>query len=138
MPIFRKPVYRKNRFTLFHVLRSSQVIIATNFAETSVTIENITFVVDAGIVKQMVFNTSRNAFQLLKAPMSQAQANQHARRSGRFDAGKCYRFYTEHAYRYCCQMHVRCFRCIDAYSYNLDRLVLVHYYTTLPNICITQ
>ena len=82
MPIFRKPVYRKNRFTLFHVLRSSQVIIATNFAETSVTIENITFVVDAGIVKQILFNTSRNAFQLLKAPMSQAQANQRAGRGG--------------------------------------------------------
>ena len=137
MPIFRKPVYRKNRFTLFHVLPSSQVIIATNFAETSVTIENIAFVVDAGIVKQMVYNT--NAFQLLKAPIILAGAShQRAGRAGRTDAGKCYRFYTEHAYRYCCQMHVRCFRCIDAYSYNLDRLVLVHYYTTLPNICITQ
>ena len=80
MPIFRKPFYRKNRFTLFHVLRSSQVIIATNFAETSVTIENIAFVVDAGIVKQMVYNT--NAFQLLKAPIILAGASQPARGAG--------------------------------------------------------
>ena len=68
----RKPVYRKNRFTLFHVLRSSQVIIATTLAETSVTIENIAFVVDASSNRWCITQTLSSC---LKRPsFSQAQA----------------------------------------------------------------
>ncbi|XP_034426608.1 ATP-dependent RNA helicase DHX8 isoform X3 [Hippoglossus hippoglossus] len=78
---------------------SRKVIIATNIAETSLTIDGIYYVVDPGFVKQIVYNSKTGIDQLLVTPISQAQAKQRAGRAGRTGPGKCYRLYTERAYR---------------------------------------
>ncbi|KAI3364932.1 hypothetical protein L3Q82_001112 [Scortum barcoo] len=78
---------------------SRKVIIATNIAETSLTIDGIYYVVDPGFVKQIVYNSKTGIDQLVVTPISQAQAKQRSGRAGRTGPGKCYRLYTERAYR---------------------------------------
>ncbi|KAK6166438.1 hypothetical protein SNE40_023128 [Patella caerulea] len=78
---------------------SRKVVIATNIAETSLTIDGIYYVVDPGFVKQKVYNSKTGMDQLIVTPISQAQAKQRAGRAGRTGPGKTYRLYTERAYR---------------------------------------
>lgn len=79
---------------------SRKVVVATNIAETSITIDYITYVVDPGFVKQTAFDPKLGMDSLLVSPISQAQANQRAGRAGRTAPGKCFRLYTEAAYQY--------------------------------------
>ncbi|TDZ15615.1 Pre-mRNA-splicing factor ATP-dependent RNA helicase prp22 [Colletotrichum orbiculare MAFF 240422] len=76
-----------------------KVVIATNIAETSITIDNIYFVVDPGFVKQNAYDPKLGMDSLVVTPISQAQANQRAGRAGRTGPGKCFRLYTEAAYQ---------------------------------------
>lgn len=78
---------------------SRKVVIATNIAETSLTIDGIFYVVDPGFVKQKVYNSKTGMDSLVVTPISQAAAKQRAGRAGRTGPGKCYRLYTERAYR---------------------------------------
>ncbi|XP_014219394.1 ATP-dependent RNA helicase DHX8 [Copidosoma floridanum] len=78
---------------------SRKVVIATNIAETSLTIDGIFYVVDPGFVKQKVYNSKTGMDSLIVTPISQAAAKQRAGRAGRTGPGKCYRLYTERAYR---------------------------------------
>ncbi|GAA57153.1 ATP-dependent RNA helicase DHX8/PRP22 [Clonorchis sinensis] len=78
---------------------SRKVVIATNIAETSLTIDGIYYVIDPGFVKQKVYSSKSGMDQLIVTPISQAQAKQRAGRAGRTGPGKCYRLYTERAYR---------------------------------------
>ena len=68
-----------------------QVVIATNIAETSLTIDGIYYVVDPGFVKQKVYNSKTGMDALVVTPISQAQAKQRAGRAGRTGPGKTYR-----------------------------------------------
>lgn len=77
---------------------SRKVIIATNIAETSLTIDGIFYVVDPGFVKQNCYDPKLGMDQLVVVPISQAQARQRSGRAGRTGPGKCYRLYTEAAY----------------------------------------
>ncbi|GLJ32503.1 hypothetical protein SUGI_0653990 [Cryptomeria japonica] len=76
-----------------------KVIVATNIAEASLTIEGIYYVVDPGFSKQNVYNPKQGMNSLIVSPISQASAKQRAGRAGRTGPGKCYRLYTESAYR---------------------------------------
>lgn len=76
-----------------------KVIIATNIAETSLTIDGIFYVVDPGFVKQNAYDPKLGMDSLVVTPISQAQANQRAGRAGRTGPGKCFRLYTEAAYQ---------------------------------------
>ena len=76
-----------------------KVVIATNIAETSLTIDGIYYVVDPGFVKQKVYNSKTGMDSLVVTPISQQQANQRSGRAGRTGPGKCFRLYTERAFR---------------------------------------
>lgn len=75
-----------------------KVVIATNIAETSITIDGIAYVIDSGFVKENVFNPSTGMESLVVVPCSQASADQRAGRAGRVGPGKCFRLYTKWAY----------------------------------------
>lgn len=75
-----------------------KVILATNIAETSVTINGIRHVVDAGWVKVRRYVPSTGLDSLKVTQVAQAQAQQRAGRAGREAPGSCYRLYTEGAY----------------------------------------
>ncbi|QOL26709.1 ATP-dependent helicase HrpB [Thalassotalea sp. LPB0316] len=72
---------------------STKVVLATNIAETSLTIDGVNLVIDSGLEKQAIFdqNTQTNRLSLTK--ISQASAIQRAGRAGRLMAGKCLRLY---------------------------------------------
>ncbi|KAJ1732695.1 DEAH-box ATP-dependent RNA helicase prp22 [Coemansia sp. Benny D160-2] len=78
---------------------SRKIVISTNIAETSVTIDGIYYVVDPGFVKQNTYDAKSGLDQLIVTPISQAQSNQRSGRAGRTGPGKCYRLYTESAFR---------------------------------------
>uniref|UniRef100_A0A8C5JWT2 RNA helicase n=1 Tax=Jaculus jaculus TaxID=51337 RepID=A0A8C5JWT2_JACJA len=75
-----------------------KVIVATNVAETSITISGIVYVIDCGFMKLRAYNPRTAIECLVVVPVSQASANQRAGRGGRNRSGKCYRLYTEEAF----------------------------------------
>eukprot|EP00210_Caulerpa_lentillifera_P000325 g318.t1 len=74
-------------------------IVATPIAETSLTVDGILFVIDTGFGKTKVFNPKIGMDALQVFPISQAASNQRKGRAGRTAPGRCYRLYTESAYR---------------------------------------
>ena len=75
-----------------------KVILATNIAETSLTIDGIIYVIDPGFSKQNSYNARTGMESLIVTPVSKASANQRAGRAGRVAAGKCFRLYTAWSY----------------------------------------
>jgi pre-mRNA-splicing factor ATP-dependent RNA helicase DHX15/PRP43 len=76
-----------------------KVIVSTNIAETSLTIDGIVYVVDPGFSKLKVYNPRIRVESLLVSPISKASAQQRAGRAGRTRPGKCFRLYTEKDFR---------------------------------------
>jgi len=72
----------------------TKVVIATNIAETSVTIDGITAVIDSGLAKHNFYNPRTFTSSLIEGPVSKASANQRKGRAGRTGEGSCYRLYT--------------------------------------------
>lgn len=75
-----------------------KLIIATNIAETSVTVPGVRFVIDSGKAKVKQFRTSIGMESLLVKPISQSSAIQRQGRAGREGPGQCYRLYAESDY----------------------------------------
>ena len=71
-----------------------KVVLATNIAETSLTIDGITYVVDPGFAKQSAYNPRTGVSSLVVTPHSKASAQQRAGRAGRTAPGKAFRLYT--------------------------------------------
>ncbi len=72
-----------------------KIVLATNIAETSLTIQGIDCVVDSGIEKRGVFHLSSGITQLITQKISQASATQRAGRAGRLGPGSCYRLWSK-------------------------------------------
>ena len=83
--IFQKTKYRK-------------CIVATNIAETSLTLDGVKYVIDTGLCKLKVYNPKIGMDALRVTPISQANANQRGGRAGRTGPGLCFRLYTEHSF----------------------------------------
>jgi len=84
-----------------HAIAPSQkrkIVLATNIAETSLTIEGISIVVDSGLEKVLMFDPKSAMERLVTQKISRASAEQRAGRAGRLEAGKCYRLWSEAAH----------------------------------------
>lgn len=75
-----------------------KVVVATNIAETSITIDGVVFVVDSGYIKQSNFNPQSGIQSLDVVLHSQAGCDQRKGRAGRTQSGFCYRMYTEESF----------------------------------------
>eukprot|EP00741_Cyanophora_paradoxa_P004375 tig00000796_g4246.t1 len=75
-----------------------KVILATNIAETSITINGVRYVIDPGLSKARGYDPRIGLETLLVQPISRASAKQRAGRAGREAPGKCFRLYTEESY----------------------------------------
>lgn len=75
-----------------------KIVLATNIAETSLTIEGIRIVVDSGLEKVLTFDPSSGMERLVTQKISRASADQRAGRAGRLSAGKCYRLWSATAH----------------------------------------
>ncbi len=76
-----------------------KIIVSTNIAETSLTIDGIVYVIDPGFSKQKVYNPRVRVESLLVSPISRASANQRSGRAGRTRPGKCFRLYTAKSFK---------------------------------------
>jgi len=76
-----------------------KIVVATNIAETSLTLDGVVYVVDPGFSKQKVYNPRVRVESLLVSPISRSSAQQRAGRAGRTQPGRCFRLYTEKAFR---------------------------------------
>jgi len=73
-----------------------KIVLATNIAETSLTIEGITVVIDSGLQRVSTFNSGSGMNRLHTVTISQDSATQRSGRAGRLSPGKCYRLWHEH------------------------------------------
>jgi ATP-dependent helicase HrpA len=93
------PLYAKlsaaEQQRVFQALPQRRVVLATNVAETSLTIPGIVYVVDTGVARVNRYNVRTGVTQLLVEPISQASANQRKGRCGRTQNGICFRLYDE-------------------------------------------
>uniref|UniRef100_A0A6A7G1D3 RNA helicase n=3 Tax=Hirondellea gigas TaxID=1518452 RepID=A0A6A7G1D3_9CRUS len=77
-----------------------KVVVATNIAETSLTIDGIIYVIDPGFCKQNSYNPRTGMESLIVTPVAKSSANQRSGRAGRVASGKCFRLFTKHAYEH--------------------------------------
>jgi len=97
-----------------------KVVLATNIAESSVTIPGIRFVIDTGFSKQRAYRAKTGIECLHVAPISQEQAWQRSGRAGREGPGTCYRLYTESGF----ETHLRPVALPEIQRCNLCTVVL--------------
>jgi len=80
---------------VFKSHRGRRIVLATNVAETSLTVPGIRFVIDSGLARISRYSSQSKVQRLPIEPISQASANQRAGRCGRVAAGICFRLYAE-------------------------------------------
>jgi ATP-dependent helicase HrpA len=83
---------------VFQRLPQRRVVLATNVAETSLTIPGIVYVVDPGLARVNRYSVRTGVSQLLIEPISKASADQRKGRCGRTESGVCFRLYEEQDY----------------------------------------
>ena len=83
---------------VFQSLPQRRIVLATNVAETSLTIPGIVYVVDSGVARVNRYNVRTGVTQLLVEPVSKASADQRKGRCGRTESGVCFRLYEEQDY----------------------------------------
>ncbi|MFZ2448830.1 MAG: ATP-dependent RNA helicase HrpA [Syntrophobacteraceae bacterium] len=83
---------------IFAPTSEDKIIVATNVAETSITIPRIRYVIDTGLARIARYNARSKTRSLPVAPVSQASADQRKGRCGRVEAGICIRLYSEEDY----------------------------------------
>ncbi len=80
---------------IFAPVSEDKIVVATNVAETSITIPRIRYVIDTGLARIARYNARSQTRSLPVAPVSQASADQRKGRCGRVEAGICIRLYSE-------------------------------------------
>ena len=94
LPLFAR-LSQAEQDRIFHPGRERRIVLATNVAETSLTVPGIRYVIDAGTARVKRYSLRSKVEQLLVEPVSQAAANQRAGRCGRVADGICIRLYDE-------------------------------------------
>ncbi|MDA0711627.1 MAG: ATP-dependent RNA helicase HrpA, partial [bacterium] len=80
---------------VFHIQNYRRIVVATNIAETSITIPGIRYVIDTGLARVSRYNPRNQTHRLPVEPISQSSAKQRAGRCGRVANGVCIRLYDE-------------------------------------------
>ena len=76
-----------------------RIVLATNIAETSLTIEGVSVVIDSGLTRRLQYDPSTGMNRLITVNASRASAEQRKGRAGRLAPGVCYRLYSRHAFQ---------------------------------------
>ncbi len=83
---------------VFFPMRERKIVVATNVAETSITIPGIRFVIDTGLARISYYNPRTRTSSLPVRPVSRSSADQRAGRCGRVEHGVCIRLYSREDY----------------------------------------
>lgn len=95
LPLYARLNHAEQRRIFHPTGQARRIVLATNVAETSVTVPGIRFVVDSGLARIKRYSLRNKIEQLRIEPISQASANQRAGRCGRLGPGVCIRLYSE-------------------------------------------
>jgi ATP-dependent helicase HrpB len=76
-----------------------KIVLATNIAETSLTIEGVRVVIDSGLTRRLQYDPATGMNRLVTVTVSQASARQRQGRAGRQYPGVCYRLYSLHTFQ---------------------------------------
>jgi ATP-dependent helicase HrpB len=76
-----------------------KIVLATNIAETSLTIEGVKVVIDSGLTRRLQHDPATGMNRLVTVSVSRAAADQRKGRAGRLGPGVCYRLYSHHAFQ---------------------------------------
>ncbi|MDQ3039864.1 MAG: DUF3418 domain-containing protein, partial [Pseudomonadota bacterium] len=94
LPLYAR-LSAKDQDRVFHPGSQRRIVLATNVAETSITVPRIHYVVDPGVARVKRYSPRQKLDRLHIEPVSQASANQRAGRCGRIAPGVCIRLYAE-------------------------------------------
>jgi ATP-dependent helicase HrpA len=97
LPLFAR-LSAQEQERVFKISNARRIVLATNVAETSLTVPGIRYVVDAGLARVKRYSYRNKVEQLQIEPIAQSAANQRAGRCGRVAAGVCIRLYDEQDY----------------------------------------
>jgi ATP-dependent helicase HrpA len=97
LPLFAR-LSAQEQERVFKISNARRIVLATNVAETSLTVPGIRYVVDAGLARVKRYSYRNKVEQLQIEPIAQSAANQRAGRCGRVAAGVCIRLYEEQDY----------------------------------------
>ena len=96
LPLYaRLSLSEQNRVFHLDKRKGRRIVLATNVAETSLTVPGIKYVIDTGVARISRYSYRSKVQRLPIEPISQASANQRAGRCGRVSAGVCIRLYSE-------------------------------------------
>ena len=104
LPLFAR-LSAEEQERVFKVSNARRIVLATNVAETSLTVPGIRYVVDAGLARVKRYSYRNKVEQLQIEPIAQSAANQRAGRCGRVADGVCIRLYEEQDYPAAAQIH---------------------------------
>ncbi|MGD9294035.1 MAG: ATP-dependent helicase HrpB, partial [Roseobacter sp.] len=93
-PLFGAMKFKDQRKAIEPARTGRKVVLATSIAETSLTIEGIRIVVDAGLARRSEFDPASGMARLVTTRVSRAEATQRAGRAGRIEPGVCYKLWT--------------------------------------------
>ena len=96
-PLFGAMEFAAQRAAIAPARKGRKIVLATAIAETSLTIEDIRVVVDAGRARRARFDPGSGMSRLVTEPVTRAEAEQRAGRAGRVAPGRCYRLWTRGA-----------------------------------------
>jgi hypothetical protein len=124
---------KKEQDRVFHSLNKGEhkIILSTNIAETSITIDDVTVVVNAGRVKEKTYDPHTKLAYLQSSWISQASARQRKGRAGRTQCGVCF-----HLYSRLRSKHLTFFQDSELLRMPLEELVLQVYHVKLMCGCI--
>lgn len=97
LPLFGR-MAASDQQRIFRASTEDKIIVATNVAETSITIPRIKYVIDTGLARISQYNVRSRTQGLPVSPISQASADQRKGRCGRVEAGICIRLFSEQDY----------------------------------------
>lgn len=97
LPLFGR-LHGKDQRKIFQSSKQRKIIVATNIAETSLTVPGIRFVIDTGLARISHYNSRTGTTSLPVSKVSRASCDQRAGRCGRTGPGNCIRLYSEEDY----------------------------------------
>ena len=92
-PLFGALDFKEQQLAIAPPQKGRKVVLATSIAETSLTIEGITAVVDSGLARRAIYDAGTGMSRLITTKASKAEATQRMGRAGRLSAGTCFKYW---------------------------------------------
>ena len=94
-PLYGKLEFKDQQKAIKPILEGRKIVLATNVAETSLTIEGIDTVIDSGLSKRSIYDANSGMDRLVTQKISKAEARQRMGRAGRLNPGVCYKLWSK-------------------------------------------